>query len=313
MLALLLTATLAQDGPRARLDEGWRRMELGDTEGAALIAAELARGGPLPDDLDAERIYLAGTAAQHDGAYDEALASYRELQARWPDRPLARDAGFREAWTLADAGDPRAALRRLRPIARDPANGDQDALKLALCEAAWRVEAGQWRRGVRALADAVADPAVRAMPWFEAQARLAVLDFAVDRAIDVDLDVAEGAMAKRLHVRGLYVAEADAQLSALADTHEVDPILRGLLRVGDQFADLADALEAAAVPRRLTGEQAEVYVGGVRDKADAQRVKAIRYWDLGVTLALDVGWEGELLPTLQGRVDRLTATVDAAP
>ena len=77
MFSWLLTAALAQDSARARLDEGWRRVELGDLVGARLIADEAAQLDPA---------LQAGPAAERDGP-----APYLR-QSRQPRRPAGSHA-----------------------------------------------------------------------------------------------------------------------------------------------------------------------------------------------------------------------------
>ena len=309
MLTWLIAAALAQDSARARLDEGWRRVELGDLVGARLIAGEAAQRDPS---LEAEALYLEGVAWQEGRQPAEAIAPLRAVIAGWPDAPLAQDARFRMAWAIADAGDPAGALRELRrlPIA---ALSAPDQAKIQLFEATWTLQRGAWRRGYRAVERAVDDPDAARLTWFVAKARLEVLKFALDSAAAIDLTGSAPRAAKQLEARALYVEQADEQLDAIVDTKETGPILDALLRMGAQYEDLAADLAGTALPTGLSQEQSALYRQGVSVRSEQQRIKAIRFWDLGLHLALSTGWQGPERAELQARLDAATAAVEAAP
>jgi tetratricopeptide (TPR) repeat protein len=309
LLSWLLTAALAQDSARARLDEGWRRVELGDLVGARLIADEAAQRDP---DLQAEALYLQGIAWQEARQPADAIPPFRAVIAGWPDAPLAQDARFRMAWAIADAGDPAEALRELRRLPVAKLSG-ADQAKIRLFEATWTLQRGAWGRGQRAVERAVADPAAASMTWFVAKARLEVLRAALRSASDLDLDGPAPRAAKQLDARAVYVAQADAQLDAIVDTKETGPILDALLRMGAHYEDLANDLAATALPTHLSDEQLAVYRDSVAVRSEQQRIKAIRFWDLGLHLALSTGWQGPERAELQARLDAATAAVESAP
>jgi tetratricopeptide (TPR) repeat protein len=314
MTLLLLLSALADEGPAAasaqeRLDTAWRRIDLGDFEGARILADEVRELEPA---WEQELTYLEGVSFQLERDHDSALVVFDRLVDTWPDGGRVLDTNFRRALTMADAGrhdDAMDALRRLKPYGKLP---DEARAKIGFCEATWLFETGKTGPGLRKITKALRKTAPDALTWFQARARHAVLTHAVEASMVLDFaGVPERKLKSVLEDRAVYVLSAEAELNALVDLGETWFILEGLREVGDAYADLARDFRDAPTPDGLGLVEAAKYRIGMDERAAIQLVKARKYFDLGVEHATRIGWLGDEGEVLRARLDAVDAEIEA--
>ncbi len=289
---------------RARLDEGWVRLEAGDPAGARLMAQEVAEREP---GWAVEAGYLEAVTYQAEGAEPLAIAAFHALIDANPGHPRAVDARFRLGLTLVEAGEPRQALRAVAPLARRTLDAE-DALRLDLATATWRLSARAPGRGagaLRALDRVLAALPDHALPALRAEAHRAVIRYATAASEQLDFDVPERRVKARLEARTTYVRAAEAQLERAIDLASVTPsahaaVLHGLADICHAYAAAAEDLLAAPAPRRLTAAQAAIYDDGVAERATGVRRKALSCYDLGHEYVLRTG-AGAWGPAATGR------------
>ncbi len=324
MLHLLLCIALAQtptaapevapDGPelnaaspQQRLHEAWRRIDLGDYDGARLLAAE-ARD--LTHELDEELGYLVGVSHQLQGDLVTAIEHLHQLRLAFPQGSRWRDATFRLALCHGDLGGFKVArrhLRELRPHADLPLEAQH---KVAMLESTWLFEQGRLRRGLRGIEETLAQLAPDQLTWFQAHARAAVLRHAIAASKELDFDVPESRVRRVLEARATYIQAAEVQLSATIDLAESQHILDGLLELGGAYEALADDLLTAPTPKQLSSSEGARYRAGVSQQAVTQLVKARRYFELGVEHATRIGLRGQRRQILEQSVSRVSDRVE---
>lgn len=305
MLWMLLASALAQSPATAaeRLDEAWRRIDVGDWYGARILVDETRA---LEPSWDEELLYITAVTYQLDREHDEALEVFDALLDAYPEGERAVDTRFRRALTLADRGDfddASKTLRELRPYGKLPDEGQR---KIALCEATWTLERGK-KSGLRKIDRELSRLAPEQLTWFQARARSALLHHAVDVSRTLEFDVSDKVMTRQLNTRAAYVFGAEAQLNAIVDTKETWFILDGLGALGDAYVDLADDLLARPVPDDYGDIQTAQFRNRLESQAVVQLIKARKYYDLGREHATRIGWQG---PQAE-QFTRIVANLDA--
>lgn len=318
MLTVLLCLFMARAEPsaapadaRTRMDEAWLRLDLGDLTGARIVADEAARHDPA---WAVERDYLAAVAATFAGEYAEAVAAFEAIRTTWPDGDRARDAAFWQALATAEGGDPRSALRMVRPLART-ASTTEDALKLRVAEGTWWIAGGRRARGERRLSPTWAE-AEEVLPWFAARAHLEVLTALLAEANARDFDVPERRIDAQVRARTAAVQGALAHLDRIVALEQPLLVLEAVTHYADQHVDLADALLDAPIPVGLSATQRTLYLDGVRKRADEQLGLAAQYLDLGVEFGLRHGVHPPRVAALEDHLTAISARLtptDAQP
>lgn len=292
--------------PAALLDQAIERRALGDLVGARQRLEVLADTHALPV-----------LATYHLAVTDElaedwflAQAGYDTLMKAWPDHPLARDAAFRRAIVLSDAGEHDDAARALRDLQRalrhDDATTDTDRQALELVRGAAELAAGHRRRGIQRVQRSLdALEGTDQLTWARSRARLALARTQLDEAARLDFPPKRAD--QRLVERAGLIKAAEQQVIAIAKLDEPEQALAGLLALGDAHLALHDDLIAAPPPKGLSVDQERIYGAMLADKAAVLQVKAWRYYDQGVALSTRLRWQGRIRDDLRARRDALDA------
>lgn len=289
-------------------DEGWRRIELGDNEGARLLAVQ-ARRRPGAD--HGELAYMEALSWAFAGDHDNALARLNDVLVVFPGHRRAGDAAFRIALVHDEAGHPseaRGALGALKPWKSLPLEAQH---KVALCDAAWLIDIGRTRRGIRRLRNTMED-VTEGLTWYRARAVRSLLDLALDQAARLRFDGPERRFPKVLEARATLISAAEAQVALMIDLEEPEFVLRGLYQLGQAYEAVGDDLLAAPMPE-LSKNQLDIYQHEVARRAANQWIKASRYYDLGLEHAGSVHWEGPLLDQLVSAHAAVAARIEAGP
>lgn len=273
----------------------------GDLAGAAALLDAL--DGKVPAPRRPWWLYQRGITAELAGDLERARDLYREAIVLTGDDVLASaDARFRLAGVLEELGDATGALREVEALEGLRGLPPADALSVALQAGIAGVAAGE-RRAIGDLEAALGEAeAAGSHPWLRAKARYVIARALLDEADATLLVGGERKVVRRLTARAEAVAAAEQQVLAVIQVGEVEWILAALLRLGDSYRALGDALVAAPVPRRLEPAEAEVYRAEVASRAENVRRKARHAWSQGVELAARFGVESRHVATLRDRL-----------
>ncbi len=318
--ALIGPAARAEDVPSPsavpadrRLEEGWRRIDLGDFVGARLVATEAERVDP---EAAPDARYLTGVAWELERDHGRAIAIFRDVVTQFPDHPRARDAQFRLAMTWADRDRPDQALKELRALGprraiRAQDTSGNDLLKIDLCHATWIYASGHEGRGERLIARALQRAAPTQLTWFTAGAHAAILTHELDVSEDIEFAVSDRLIPEQVADRGAHVERARAELDAIIALNEPWYVLEALDHFGDSYVDLADDLLNAPRATGLDEVSQAILNATIESRATDQLVKAQQYYQLGVDLALRIHWIGPETAQLQEAAAAVGARVEA--
>lgn len=306
------------------MDQAIQRRRDGDLAGARLLLTSIER-----EVLPAQRpwwLYQLGIceelAWKPDAAralYEEAIRLY-EAGASGADTPgTAADARFRLALVLEDLGRDDEALAQMQLLAKLRGLDEADAATVALQRGIALVNAGRVRKGLTLLQDTLVpldrtEPAGaatsghRSHTWLRAKARWVIARELLDTADAYTLTGGEHRVVRRLTKRAEHIQAAEEQIITLIGLEEPEWILQSLLDLGDSYANLADDLERAPVPRRLDPGASAVYQLEIKGKVKNVRDKAFHAYDQGVALAVRLGFESPKVATLKDRRDAMWAT-----
>lgn len=287
------------------LDLARLRLDQGDEDGARIVILQALERPEV--DADAAT-YLLGLAWELGGDPAQGLALYDEGLARWPTSALSPDRAYRRAEAFAALGRPAEALTALEVLGRYPLDA-RDQRKVALSRATWTVAAGRTGPGLRLLRDALADLPASDLPWQQARARATLAGWLADEAAELHLDVPEKKVVKRLEERLALIRRVEKEATAIAALDQPEWVLDAVLTLGAAYEALADDLAAHRRPRRLTPDQLALYEPAVAEKIDAARVKALRAYDLGLDMAVRIGWTGPGVEPLRAARDALSARI----
>lgn len=320
-LCVALSGTsLAQDLPSPgvvpadrRLEEGWRRIDLGDFVGARLIAAEAERVDP---EAAPDAHYLTGVAWELERDHGRAIATFRDVVTQFPGHARARDAQFRLAVTWADRGRPDRALEELRAVGsrhaiRAEDTSGNDLLKIELCRATWIYASGHEVRGERLIARALAKAEPTQLTWFTAGAHAAILTHELEISEGIEFAVSDHLIPEQVADRGAHVERARAELDAIIALNEPWYVLEALDHFGASYVDLADDLLDAPRATGLDEVSEAILNATIESRATDQLVKAQQYYQLGVDLALRIHWIGPETAKLQEAAEAVGARVEA--
>ena len=290
--------------PSAVLDEGWRRFDLRDWEGARLVAESLYRR----DALKEEALYLLGASYEFEGHPDKAIVVYENLLDTYPDWERTTDVRYRRAEALGGAqryGDALAALRTFRPY---DAHDAPSQSKIALLESVWLLQSGKARKGLKRLKQAL-ETAHPETGFYQAMARATLVDHFIANAATIELTGSKKRIARNMKTKALMVAGSEEQLQATIATNQTQFVLQQLLRIGEGYENLGDSVLAPA-PRKLSDDQRQIYETEVRKRAEIVWVKALKNFQLGAEHADRMQWSGEVVVALDEAAARLTQKIE---
>lgn len=287
-----LVEVFATQDHDAVFEEAVARRKSGDTEGAIQRLAWLERQNPG----DFAVLYQLGLAYEARGDFEAALTVYDRMAGDDPQGSYALDWGFRRALCLEELGQYEEALAEYRALPV-PADG-QKAATLALATEVAALEAG--RGSIRSVEKAI-DRASHD-PWMCAKAHVAIATHLLDESKGLEFDVGQRRQVKHLKARAGLIVDAESHIAAAVRLEQVEWILRGMLALGDAYADLADDLEGSRPPR---GADPSTYGAALEQKSQVIRAKAYTAYDQGLVVAGRFAVQGELPETLKSRRDGL--------
>lgn len=291
--------------PGSLVAEAWRRIALGDLEGARSIARQGHEVGAPADELT----YLEGVTLQLDDAHTEAVEAFDALIDAYPGTPRADDATFRASISLAELGAPEEARKRLKQLRPWSKLDAEDRAKVKLLDAAWTLESGNLRRGTKRLSKDIAAMESPAISWYAARARASLWRWALSHADELTLDGPDRNSIRLMQERGALLSIAEQQLSATVDLAEPVFIAEGLLRLGQSYEALHADLLSSTRPR-LTSNQSAIYEQELQQRALAQRLKARRFYDLGLGYVEQIGWHGDSRAALEEALRRIETAIE---
>jgi hypothetical protein len=291
---------------QALIDEGWRRIDVDDFEGAHLMAREV-RLREQAEFLE-EAGYLSGVSLHRSGRLSEATAELEDVRMRWPDGGRYHDATFRIAMLHAEGGAPQLAITTLRdlgPAKKLPREGQR---KVALCSAWWTLQSGKTRKGLKLITRELERTEPHEATWFQASVRTAMVDVLIANANAHDYAVSETKLERVMSDRAALLIAAESQLEATIPLDEPLPILRQILAIGHGYADSGQDFLDAPMPS-LPLEQQARYHAQVQELANISWIKAIRFYELGLNLGLRVAWEAPIIAELHEALDTAESKV----
>ena len=287
--------------PQELLQAAIDRRALGDVQGARQRLLVLDAGGALPE----LSLYHLAVCDEIDEDYIAALAGYATVVDAWPDTDLADDARFRRAIVLEDLGEHQDAVREIRELQRRGSWEERDRWSMELLRGAAEVDAGRLGRGARRI-DRVMEALEggEELTWARARARMAITRALLAQAADTGI-VNDRRARRRLVARVALLDQAMDQVIAIGRLGEPEYALEGLMAMGDAYLALHDDLLAAPPPPGQVAAQRELFEQQLRDQVGVLQVKAWRFYDEGVALAVRVRWQGHAAELLKARRDAL--------
>jgi tetratricopeptide (TPR) repeat protein len=294
-----LEAAWADEQPFRVRNEAIRRFELGDYEGASDRFEFLEAQGALGP----EPTYYRGLVAELREDFENAIEHYARVVARWPDTDHAHDARFRRALCLEDLGRHEESLAEVRFLIARGAWSDADRVSLEIEQRVNLLEIHASEKNERRLAETLAEAdALGELTWLRAKARAALAESALDRASGIRLR-GNAKAARRLNERTALMGAAEKRIVEIAQLDEPQFVLESLVRMGDAYLELHDAMLEAPPPPRFGPRKSAIYEAAVEEKVTVLRTKAWRYYDEGLQLALRIGWVGHATDQLRARRD----------
>lgn len=246
-----------------------------------------------------------GKTLELDEDYAAALAAYDDVLSGGGQELVHHNAAFRRAIVLEDLGRHKDSLAQIKALQDAGTWTAAEALSLELCRGIAELSAGRTRKGLQRIdAALVALEGSTEQTWMRARARAALVDYLLDEAAGFELKGDKKA-ARRLQKRNTLMLSAEQQVISIAQLGETEYILVGLQRVGDAYLRLHDDLLAAPPPRKLSDAQEAEYTTLVAERSGILKRKARVYYDKGLQLADQVGWEGKAREALAARLAQL--------
>lgn len=289
-----------------RLHLARERARHGDWVGTRLVLEPIAHDS-TPEGFTAR--YLGALSVEYEGRLDEALAAWDGLMAEDP----TADVRFRRAETLGKLGrygEARAALADLGLGRKDV--GAVDRVKVQALDGIWDLRGGNAKRGEKHLRALVDAPASDEPTFYLAQARLALLEAAAQRADGLSFTGSDRKRAKNLEARAALVLEEEHQLADLIRLGETRQALDGFVLVAGTYLSLGDDLFAEPVPTGLTAAQAEIYREELGKKVQGVWTKSSLYCDKGLEYAARQDWSADPIGALEAARDTATARVEGS-
>lgn len=249
--------------------------------------------------------FQIGKTLELDEDYTGALAAYDDVLTGDGPEDLRHDAAFRRAIVLEDLGRHKESLKQIKALEATGNWGEAEAVSLALCRGIAELSAGRSRRGIKRIEAGLAQlEDSTEQTWMRARARSALASYLLAEAAELELKGDKKA-ARRLGARNDLMIAAEQQVVAIARLGETEYILDGLQQIGDSYLQLHDDLLAAPAPRKLDAAQELIYSETVAERAGILRRKAKMYYDKGLQLADQVGWQGHARDELAARVEQI--------
>ena len=283
------------------VDEGWRRIDRADYLGARIAAAEvLAR----KDDQQVNGLMLLGAADELERKPREAIARYEAaLSMVDPDAPAADHLTFRLAESHASAGDGKVAAKLLGKLRKEPERTPDDLAKIDLVLGIVDVDRGKAARGEARL-EAMLTTDSEDLAFYRAKAHASLARLEVTRANGASLDVSDKKQADAIRARATHLATAETHVLAAIALEEPEWTLDGILALGGGYEQLADDLDVAPPPKKLSAEQVALFETGLHDKSLVLWAKAFAHYDEGVRFAERLSWQSPRVADLMAARDR---------
>ena len=294
-----LAGIFSHQDPEAIFDEAVARRADGDFEGAVHRLSWLIDNGHGSDAV----VYQLGVAYELAGDYDTAISVYERLMLD-PDNVL--DAGFRRALCLESLDRWDEALRQYRRLPQTEGFDRHDRLTLDLAMGAAELTAGNERKGLRLVEEALAaSEGVDDVTWIQGKARYALIDRTLDDAADLELTGSDKRIAKRLGERAAALGEAETHILAIIEHQEPEWILASLMRLGDAYLELHEDFLAVPPPDDVSAEVRAAYVEAWNDKAKVLEVKAFTAYDTALETAGKLRVDNRTTEALRERRDSI--------
>ena len=286
----------------ALVAEGISRREVGDFEGSARRLAFVGTRGVHP-----EAAFHEGVSLEYLERFEEALDRYERVLAHDPDDALQVEAAFRRALVLEDLGRHAESVDQVAELQKRGGWTPLQELTLELSRGVGELQGNKRRKGIKRLSRALSElEGTGESPYMQARARAALTRVLLDDAADLSMDGGRKA-ARNLLARTSLMVSAEQQVVAIALLGEPEYVLQTLILLGDAYLALHDDMMAATPPRKFDEEQALLYKELIAERAAVLPVKARRYYDEGVQVAVRTQWQGSLAEQIRARRDALPA------
>lgn len=287
------------------------RMRQGDLEGAEILLNEVERAtDELSVHLLVELKYQRANVRALERRYAPARTQYQAILDEHPSSHRELDAQFRVAELTGVLGEPAAAVKELKRIARTDGLEALDLAKIGFNLAIFTLDSGKDRKGRRLLERALIRTESGLASYYEAKAWVALVSHELDRLDALEVRGSKKRLAKVLGRRAGGMASADQALRETIALQEPEWVLAALLRMAESYEDLGDDILAAPEPD-LTPAQLEIYRRELRGQAEQFWVKAVRYLDGGVDVSERLYLSSGRVRTLREERARLMSKIDA--
>jgi tetratricopeptide (TPR) repeat protein len=295
------------------LEEAWRRVDEGDWEGARIVA-ELALTRE-PEVHDRARAAL-GASWELEGKPERAIPLYEQVLSATQNAELQDHMRLRIAECYGQLGQPVEALRRLEALEASHEWMLVDQLKIDLLRGVWLLESGERKPGLKALKVALRDAPPDEVAFYQAKARATLARVLCEDAAALPLDGSEKKAKKNIEKRAELIATAEKQVVGAIQLQEPEWALDGLLTLGRAYERIGDDMLAMPVPKSIdTPERRQMYDELLNDRVEVLYVKATKYYEKGLDLAVRLSWRSRRIAMLEDALGAATAKVDrlAAP
>jgi tetratricopeptide (TPR) repeat protein len=292
--------------PEELLHLARERLRHGDWEGVRLVADQALA---MPGDHQRTAQYLVAMSYEYGGDPQEALAIYEALEGAYTVAEIPEDLRFRRAECLGRLQrypEARKTLKSLPRTDRPPL----DQLKIDVLMGSWELELGHSRRAIRKLTHALADAPSGVGTYYQALARHALLEQALQSAEQIPFEGSDRAKKRALEERAALIEVGNEQLAEIIRTDEVSFALDGFLQLARAHASIARAMLNETPVGYLTEEQQVMYRKMLAEQVEGIFVKATLYCDRALELAARMDWTGEPVPTLRAEQQAIVAEVD---
>jgi tetratricopeptide (TPR) repeat protein len=293
--------------PNDLLEEGRRRLLLGDYEGARIVVGQaLERDG----DHHLDATYLLGMGWEYDGKPNKALAIYEDLLVDWPAEKSMDDLIFRKAEALGRDRQFEAALQALSDLSDDATRTSADQVKVALLRGLWEMETDAPIAGMTRVVTTLDAAEPTDAPWHQAMARASVIRVVIDQASDIAFRGTKKKKARQVTARGQLVGFAETQLVKIIQLDRPVWALEGFIDVAHGYMSFGQAMLDESKPR-VKKRARDAYEEERRERVVQVWVKATKRLDRGVTYANQLGWTGQPLPQLEADLSEVMAAIES--
>lgn len=283
------------------------RMRHGDFEGVRLLAEQVLQ---QEGEHHGGARYLIAMSYELGGDPARALTLYDALVADSPVGQVSDDLRFRRAECLGRLQRYEEARKELAFLSRGQ-RPPLDQLKIDVLLGTWELELGRTRKGYRLLGEALARTPPEVGPYYQALARHALLEDALQSAAVLRFEGSDRAKKRALERRAALIEVGNEQLAGIIRTEQVDLALDGFLKLGQAHAAIARDMLDESPLKGLTEEQRALNRQLLGEQVEGIFVKATLYYDRALQLAAKMDWTGEPVPTIRAEYDALVAEVDS--